>query len=122
MCCLNEMPARKELLKSFGKRKTRVCWKLVNSISGKSWPSGYKYSPGRHKAHVKRYYKRLPKGIHVYTTYPEYIILREEVVIPVICNRNNLLRAERRRINSQAVFTEILILKKDWEEAMKGKC
>ncbi len=119
MCCYASGSAKKELLKRFGKKKTIVLWKRLR-MSGKANIANYQYRPGKHELEcpLKKYRVDSPKGFHVYIEKPAQY--QDERIIPVICHRDHLVRVSRSYYYSsisQAVFTQIMILKKDWDES-----
>jgi hypothetical protein len=119
MCCYANRLAKKELLKRFGKNQTIVLWKVLRR-SGEASITNYQYHPGIHKLKfpLKKYRVDDPKGFHVYINKPTKS--QGDRVIPVVCHRNHLVRVSRGFYDqswTQAVFTQITILKKDWDKA-----
>lgn len=120
MCCYASRKAKAELLERFGNHKTIRLWKEVRKGGG-AVIADYGYSPGVHKLSkpLKKYRLDNPKGFHVHTRRPGQFNKYDEdnAIVSVICNKDNLVRASE----FEAVFTQITILKKDWDEAFSTK-
>jgi hypothetical protein len=99
------------MLQDFGNRKTIVLWKLLKA-NGTASITGYRYGPGTHKLSkpIKKYQPCRPRGFHVYLKKP-YVDYLDCAFLPVICNRDHFIRAD----GGEAVFSQILILKADWD-------
>lgn len=118
MCCYGDKAAKCALLESFGKRKTKVFWKVVGR-HGSVETQGYQYGPGVHRAKIQTwgYNVRRPRGFHVfYTEGAREAWLswgpgrRNEAVVDVVCHRDHLIVAGE----GEAVFSRLTIRKADW--------
>lgn len=114
MCCCNDQLYIKRLANRSQGKKWIKLWKVLRK-NGASSVLNYQYCPGVHADKVVLYDCLSPKGFHVYLSRE---IARNnkhgmERVIPVYCNMNTLIAADR----YQAVFGEIKILKKNWNKA-----
>lgn len=114
MCCVTDRRAQVEFLASLGRRKTFIGWKVVGP-RGRAEYANYRYSPGVHRAEVKRYDVRHPTGIHVYLSVPISIRYR---VVAVVCRVDDIVRIGRPcHAPAQCVMRRIQITKKAWREA-----
>lgn len=118
MCCYSDRKAKRVFLKSLGRRKTVVAWKLVTR-KGKARCAPYQYHPGEHRTTVKRYNLKRPRGFHVYQCCPDLDNMDDEqVCLQVLCHVDDIIRLETRGCyNAQAVLTRIRITRKAWAEA-----
>lgn len=114
MCCYQDKATEREVMARFGTRKTVVFWKALLP-DGYACPSGERYTPGVNKARCILLWYRTgcSYGLHVYMDKPKFCFLRGMLLVPVICHRNDFVRAGE----NQALFRKLTIRKKAWAEA-----
>jgi hypothetical protein len=135
MCCYQSSEVKKWLLNNTFKRRKTARFLKVLDCAGRSPYAKMTFGPGKHVATttkntpIKRYNSNNPRGFHVHMNADiirfglagvrignqilTHINDVTEVVIPITCHVNDLIAAD---IN-QAVFSQINISEKDWNEA-----
>lgn len=123
MCCNNNPEYVMLLKKSWGNKKWVKCWKVLRS-DGRSFYTGTKFYPGHYKLLISDYDSRRPQGFHVYTkipnTSPFVGVCSLDRIVAVWCKTSTLLVASEHP--DEAVFSEIKILEKDWNNSNIGEC
>ena len=122
MCCYADPKAKRQFLLEMEKkrRKTFVAYKIVCRKDGGAPYGNQKFHPGinvPNRLH-KKYNVRKPTGIHVFLDKDHWAPLLEEVLIPVVCHVNDVIRIG---CTGQCVVKKIVIRRKDWKRAGIGK-
>lgn len=132
MCCYADEAAKKKVLAAFGKRKTMIMWKGLQTQAKSyfgfdaSGHGGYQYHPGVHKERVSKYRIRQPRGFHVYLFKPQdYGVYSYLYVVPVVVHKDDIIRVGFSSPYTfldrpvQVVVRQLTIRQKAWD---KAKC
>lgn len=116
MCCAASKAEKGKVLKSFGKRQTKVMWKVLSENGKAPFWADYEYRPGANRTEVGKAYGGGNgfRGLHVRLEADDNTAIRytdRGVLMPVVCHRKHLRVADW----SEAVFSQVTIRKADWD-------
>lgn len=112
MCCHPLPAAKRWLRKQNANKKWIKCWKTLHS-NGRSLFAFFQYQPGTHQCGRKKYNPQKPHGFHVWLDIPSPHEVFNNTLLPVYGDLASLVCTGY----DQAVFSRILIKRKDWIDA-----